>query len=159
MAPYEDTVIKGIPQSATHLLPQSGTYYKRTPLKTAWLVFNDDQWVLSGNTTEFLNKHLAELVRWENPPRVKGKVVDTLIHDEVDSKVTSDGSSASYYELPEGATELQHLISHKNMNAQIGEIFRACFRYGEVSHSAELRDAKKIRFYINAEIERLEKLS
>lgn len=72
-------------------------------------------------------------------------------------KVKSDGSTASYYELPEGATELQHLISYKNMNAQMGEIFRASYRYGEVEHSEMLRDAKKIRFYINAEIERLEK--
>lgn len=74
------------------------------------------------------------------------------------SKEQSDGSTASYYELPEDATELQHLISAKNMNAQIGEIFRACYRYGEVSHSPELRDAKKIKFYIDAEIERLTKL-
>lgn len=70
----------------------------------------------------------------------------------------SDGSTAKYYELPEGATELQHLISHKNMNAQIGEIMRACYRYGEVSHSEMIRDAKKIQFYANAEVERLEKL-
>jgi len=71
----------------------------------------------------------------------------------------SDGSTASYYELPEGVTELQHLISHRNMNAQIGEIFRACYRYGLVEHSEMLRDAKKIKFYAEAEIERLEKLS
>lgn len=71
----------------------------------------------------------------------------------------SDGSTASYYELPSGATELQHLISHKDMNSQIGEIFRACYRYGQASHSDKLRDAKKIQFYINAEIERLEKLN
>ena len=58
---------------------------------------------------------------------------------------TSDGSTASYYELPDGAAELQDLISHKNMNAQVGEIFRAAYRYGESSHSNELRDAKKIR--------------
>lgn len=68
----------------------------------------------------------------------------------------SDGSTASYYELPEGATELQHLISHKDMNAQIGEIFRACYRYGECLHSEKLRDAKKIKFYAEAEIDRLE---
>lgn len=74
------------------------------------------------------------------------------------SKEQSDGSTASYYELPKNATELQHLISAKNMNAQIGEIFRACYRYGQVSHSPELRDAKKIKFYIDAEIERLTKL-
>lgn len=27
----------------------------------------------------------------------------------------SDGSTASYYELPEGATQLQHLISARDM--------------------------------------------
>ena len=71
----------------------------------------------------------------------------------------SDGSTASYYQLPEGCTELQDLISHRDMNAQIGEIFRSCYRYGQASHSDQLRDAKKIRFYIEAEIKRLQKLS
>lgn len=69
----------------------------------------------------------------------------------------SDGSTAEYYKLPEGATQLQDLISHRNMNAQIGEILRACYRYGQASHSDQLRDAKKIKFYIEAEIARLEK--
>lgn len=70
----------------------------------------------------------------------------------------SDGSTADYYVLPEAATQLQDLISHRDMNSQIGEIFRACYRYGIVSHSDKMRDAKKIRFYAQAEIERLEKL-
>jgi hypothetical protein len=70
--------------------------------------------------------------------------------------IKSDGSTASYYELPDNAKELQDLISFKNMNAQLGEIFRACYRYGQSSHSDQMRDAKKIRFYIEAEIRRLE---
>lgn len=70
---------------------------------------------------------------------------------------TSDGSSADYYVLPRGATQLQDLISYRNMNAQIGEIFRACYRYGMASHSAQLRDAKKILFYAHAEVKRLER--
>ena len=74
----------------------------------------------------------------------------------VDDPSRSDGSTASYYQLPGGADELQHLISYKNMNAKIGEIFRSCYRYGESSHSDQLRDAKKIKFYIDAEIERLQ---
>ena len=81
----------------------------------------------------------------------------TTGNDNVAVGVTSDGSSADYYKLPANAKELQDLISHKNMNAQIGEIFRSCYRYGESSHSDELRDAKKIEFYIKAEIKRLEK--
>jgi hypothetical protein len=75
-----------------------------------------------------------------------------------DNKVVSDGSTASYYELPKVASELQDLISYKNMNAQIGEIFRACYRYGQVAHSPEIRDIKKILFYANAELKRLENL-
>ena len=71
-------------------------------------------------------------------------------------RLVSDGSTATYYELPKDAKELQDLISHKDMNAQIGEIFRACYRYGEVAHSKRLRDAKKIKFYAEAEIKRLE---
>lgn len=69
----------------------------------------------------------------------------------------SDGSTAAYYQLPEGATELQHLISFKNMDAQVGEAFRALYRFGESSHSDKLRDARKVIFYMQAEIDMLEK--
>ena len=72
-------------------------------------------------------------------------------------KSVSDGSTANYYELPDNPRELQDLISFKNMNGQMAEIFRAVYRYGEVEHSPRLRDAKKIKFYIDAEIARLEK--
>ena len=102
--------------------------------------------------------------RYKEPATLEAKA--PLVHKTQQSGVstppatwgsgqTSDGSTASYYELPDGAAELQDLISHKDMNAQIGEIFRAAYRYGESSHSNELRDAKKIKFYIDAEIKRL----
>lgn len=73
-------------------------------------------------------------------------------------KERSDGSTASYYELPDGATELQDLISYRNMNAQIGECFRECYRYGKASHSDEMRGIKKILFYAKAELVRLQNL-
>lgn len=69
----------------------------------------------------------------------------------------SDGSTAKYYELPSNAKEIQDLISYRNMNAQMGEIFRACYRYGQVAHSPKARDLKKIIFYAKAELARLEK--
>ena len=74
------------------------------------------------------------------------------------SREQSDGSTASYYELPEGATELQDLISAKNMNAQIGEIFRECYRYNQAAHCDEERGIKKILFYAKAELERINNL-
>lgn len=73
-------------------------------------------------------------------------------------KSTSDGSTADYYRLPSGCSELQDLISHRNMNAQDGEIFRAIYRKGMASHSDNLRDARKVLFYAKAEVERLEKM-
>lgn len=81
-------------------------------------------------------------------------VAEPTLEEGLPSK--SDGSTASYYQLPKGCTELQDLISYKDMNAQIGEIMRACYRYGEVQHSEKIRDAKKIKFYAEAEIKRLE---
>lgn len=113
----------------------------------------------------------GEIIRNANPDRWHWKYIgdiaithfrDWTAFNQQQAKPTptkSDGSTASYYELPEGSTELQHLISHRNMNAQIGEVFRACYRYGLVEHSDMLRDAKKIKFYAQAEIERLEKLA
>lgn len=72
-------------------------------------------------------------------------------------KEVSDGSTANYYKLPDGAKELQDLISYRNMNAQVGEMFRATYRLGQVSHSPCIRDLKKIIFYAEREIERIEK--
>lgn len=89
----------------------------------------------------------AKLKEWREAKRKVAEVFTVTV---------SDGSTARYYKLPKKAKELQDLISFKNMNAQIGEIFRATYRYGQSSHSSELRDAKKIRFYIDAEIKRLE---
>lgn len=68
---------------------------------------------------------------------------------------TSDGSTADYYKLPPKSKELQDLISYRNMNAQMGEIFRAVYRYGLASHSPRERDLKKIIFYAQQELKRL----
>lgn len=76
----------------------------------------------------------------------------------VPKKEQSDGASADYYKLPFGATQLQDLISDRNMNAQLGEIFRACYRFGRAAHSDQKRDIRKIIFYAQAELARLEKL-
>ena len=124
---------------------------------------------------EGLLKHIRHMEAKLNPPRMddarpahgasrplfrwRSSLLDglgTVAKPKSDGAV-SDGSSADYYKLPAGAKQLQDLISHRDMNSQMGEIFRAVYRYGQVSHSSKLRDAKKIKFYIEAEIARLEK--
>lgn len=102
--------------------------------------------------------YFADSAWWTEATSDTGTTGETKFEEaQVPDTYVSDGSTASYYVLPEGAAELQDLISYKNMNAQIGEIFRACYRYGEAKHSERLRDAKKIKFYAEAEIERLER--
>lgn len=93
-----------------------------------------------------------------NNPMLKAGVYAQLDSRDANlAKEKSDGSTASYYELPNGATQLQDLISAKNMNAQIGEIFRECYRYGQAAHCDETRGIKKILFYANAELKRVQK--
>ena len=108
--------------------------------------------VLNNTTTSFYKDY---------PPSWYGVVMEKAKMTKKDTpKVSnvSNGTTASYYELPDDATELQHLISHRNMNAQDGEMFRSLYRKGMASHSDELRDARKVQFYARAEVARLEKL-
>ena len=79
---------------------------------------------------------------------------ESVLYSTEDKKI-SNGLTASYYELPQDAAELQDLISYKNMNAQVGESFRSLYRYGESSHSDKLRDCRKVIFYMQAEETRL----
>jgi len=129
--------------------------------EAAGLVYGFD---LTGTACSFY----ATSLRYMTPALVEDGVVEKLqsmIKSELKgrpvmpvSPAKSDGSTADYYQLPKGATQLQDLISDRNMNAQIGEIFRAAYRFGRAAHSDQLRDAKKIKFYIEAEIKRLEQL-
>jgi len=65
-----------------------------------------------------------------------------------DRRIKSDGGSTDYYRLPEHATELRHLISHKNMSKSRGDIFKACYRLGEKDGSDVMYDLNKIEFFI-----------
>lgn len=70
------------------------------------------------------------------------------------AKTTSDGATASYYELPEWARELADLIRHKQMNGSQAEMFRAIYRGAEASHSDERRQARKVLTYAIDEVVR-----
>lgn len=71
------------------------------------------------------------------------------------TKQSSDGGSTSYYQLPEGATELFDLINHRNMNFSVGNIFKACYRMGEKEGIDDIYDLKKIIFMAEQELKRL----
>jgi len=74
-------------------------------------------------------------------------------------KAISDGSTASYYELPKECNELQDLISYKNMNASIASIFVLCYEHGK-ARDVQLRIniTKGIIKHAEDEQERIEKM-
>jgi len=62
---------------------------------------------------------------------------------------SSDGGPTSYYEIPEGARELNDLIEHKNMSFALGNIFKACYRFGEKDAASRMYDINKIIYFAN----------
>jgi len=71
--------------------------------------------------------------------------------------IKSDGGSTSYYQLPEGATELNDLIEHKKMSFALGNCFKACYRLGEKEGADLLYDLNKIVFFANRMIDQEKK--
>ena len=68
------------------------------------------------------------------------------------------GWSSSYYQLPEGSTELQDLIEYRGMNFAIGNIFKATYRLGHKQGTSAIYDLEKIIWYAQREMARLEEL-
>ncbi len=67
--------------------------------------------------------------------------------DRPHAPVTSDGGKTSYYELPPQATELNDLIEHKGMSFALGNIFKACYRFGEKDAASRMYDLNKIIYF------------
>ena len=65
----------------------------------------------------------------------------------------SAGGATEYYELPEHATELKHLISHRGMSFARGNVFKACYRLGEKEGADVLYDLRKMQFFVQDMIE------
>lgn len=71
----------------------------------------------------------------------------------------SDGSTASYYELPEGCTQLQDLISHRNMNHCDGVLFELCYDHALASSVEDkLKIARSMVYYAESEVRRIERM-
>lgn len=70
--------------------------------------------------------------------------------------VKSDGGGGqNYYDLPKGATQLQDLIEHRNMNGNVKDIFKSCYRAGLKDGTSEEYDARKRAYYSLRELGRL----
>lgn len=62
-------------------------------------------------------------------------------------KKHNGGDGNDYYDLPPNALQLQDLIEFKNMNANIKDIFKACWRKGDKKGVDEIYDVEKMVYY------------
>lgn len=65
------------------------------------------------------------------------------------------GGSSEWYKLPKNAKELQDLIEYRNMNGNIKDIFKACYRRGQKGGTTEEYDTRKMVYYSLRELGRL----
>jgi len=65
------------------------------------------------------------------------------------------GGSSLWYELPEGATQLQDLIEYRNMNGNIKDIFKACYRMGYKEGVSDEYNLRKMVYYSLRDLGRL----
>lgn len=82
------------------------------------------------------------------------------ISDSVDpatKKIASDGGSTGYYAVLDTDKDCQDIIERKDMNWNRANVFKAAFRMGEKDGPDELYDWRKIKWFAEREIARLEK--
>jgi len=77
--------------------------------------------------------------------------------DEVTANATkSDGGGGkNYYDLPPNPTQLLDLIEYRNMNGNIKDIFKACYRLGQKDGISEEYDLRKMALYSLRELGRV----
>jgi hypothetical protein len=102
----------------------------------------EEEWEIDESRREKLKNDSALLTSAEQ------KVYDRYME-------TPGGSNPKQYGLPEGSKDLQDLIEYRNMNFALGNIFKACYRFGTCDHSDELREINKILWFAEREKERL----
>jgi len=65
------------------------------------------------------------------------------------------GGGKNYYDLPENPVQLIDLIEHCNMNGNIKDVFKACYRLGRKEGAEEEYDVRKMVFYSLRELGRV----
>ena len=76
-------------------------------------------------------------------PYEEDQIVD-LQYEPKDIKHKPEGGPAYYYDFPKNVITLNDLIEFKEMDFHRGNIFKACWRWGEKSGVAKEYDARKI---------------
>ena len=103
---------------------------------------------------EYNNKNLMSREKYFNETGHYGSDEEILLREqqiEASSPKRGDGGATSYYSLPKNATELKHLIRHKNMGHAVGEAFCALYRLND--NGEYKRNLTKALYYIQSELD------
>jgi len=65
------------------------------------------------------------------------------------------GRTRVQYDLPPKAEQIQDLIEYRNMNFARGEMFKSLYRGDTCEHSGDLREARKVLWFAQREVDRL----
>lgn len=82
-----------------------------------------------------------------------------IVEPEADDGFTtgvSDGGATPYYDFPDGFSTLADLIDHKDMNFNVGNIFKASYRLGKKKGVDRRYDLRKIIYFAERELKREE---
>jgi len=96
----------------------------------------------------------AEEEMIEEPALKKTPLFTEAEHRETQELLELSGLDGRYYQFPEGYTELQDLIEHRDMNFNVGNIFKAAYRLGNKPGVSKKYDLEKIIFYAQRELDR-----
>lgn len=88
-----------------------------------------------------------EMAEWARSGRLAADIAKAPDCNQPHAPIQSDGGSTSYYELPPQVTELNDLIEHKGMSFALGNIFKACYRFGEKDAASRIYDLNKIIYF------------
>lgn len=83
----------------------------------------------------------------EHPVIDLTKVVNFHIIKKPADKITSDGGSTEYYDIPEGATTLNDIIEANHMSFARGNIFKAIYRLDKKQGVDVEYDLNKIIYF------------
>jgi hypothetical protein len=90
---------------------------------------------------------VAHAKQGEPKPVIPFNPVPRMGPREDTPKVVSDGGATSYYDLPPSASTLNDLIEHKDMSFALGNIFKACYRFGEKHGNDAVYELNKIIYF------------
>jgi len=74
-------------------------------------------------------------------------IINEVVKARMDDILNTGGSTPSQYGLPEGSSDLQDLIEHRSMGFALGNIFKACYRYG--CKNDNLYELNKMKWFID----------